>query len=165
MFLASCQSPKEEEINNSNESTIIGYEFNDEGEKLNIIAGDVGITNIWLDYIQAHSDRNLEKIAEMDAEDIAVYRPNGTIVKGRDAHNQVLGDWFKSSSPNWKVKWMVANTVKQNDGKIQHWLTTGNEFTDIIDGKETMINTIADVNIVDGKIKRINIHNRAKEQE
>ena len=101
----------------------------------------------------------------MDAEDIAVYRSNGTFVKGRDAHNQVLGDWFKSSIPNWKVKWMVANTVKQNDGKIQHWLTTGNEFTDIIDGKETMTNTIVGVNIVDGKIKRIYIHNRAKEQE
>jgi len=163
--LTSCQPPIEKETNQSNQKTIIGYEFNEKGEKLNIVAGDVGVTKIWLDYIQAHNDRNLDKIAEIDAVDIEVYRPDGAVGKGRDTHKQVLGDWFKSSNPNWKVIWMVTNTVEQKDGKTQNWLTTGNEFTDMVDGKETMIHSIADVNFVDGKIKRINIYNRAKEQE
>ena len=163
--LTSCQAPIEKEMNQSNQKTIIGYEFNEEGEKLNIVAGDVGVTKIWLDYIQAHNDRNLDKIAEIDAVDIEVYRQDGSIGKGRDTHKQFLGDWFKLSNPNWKVRWMVTNTVKQNDGKTQNWLTTGNEYTDMVDGKETMIHSIADVNFVDGEIKRINIYNRAKEQE
>ena len=49
------------------------------------------------------------------------------------------------------------------DGSIEHWLTTGNEFNDTVDGEEIFMNVIADVNFVEGKIKRINIHNRAKE--
>ena len=158
MMLTSCQLPKEKE-------TVIGYEFSEKGEKLNLIAGDVAITKIWLDYVQAHNDRDLERISELDANDIIVYRANGTIGKGSDTHKQFLGDWFKSSTPNWKTKWMVTNTVAQSDGKLDHWLTTGNEFTDTIDGKETMMHSIADVNIVDGKIKKIHIYSRAKEQE
>jgi len=160
MVLTSCQNTTDKVAN-----TITGYEFNEAGEKLNLLAGDVGLTKLWMDYTQAHNDRNLDKIAELDAEDIEIYRSNGTIGKGRDTHKQFLGDWFKSSNPNWKVKWMVTNTVAQKDGKNEHWLTTGNEFTDTIDGEEIMMYSIADVNFVDGKIKRINIYIRAKEQE
>ncbi|CAI8169678.1 MAG: Uncharacterised protein [Polaribacter sp. SA4-10] len=146
-------------------SNIIGYEFSDKGEKLNLVAGDLSITKIWLDYTQAHNDKNLDKIAELDAVDITVYRADGTIGKGSDNHQKFLSDWFKSSNPNWKVKWMVANTVAQNDGKFQYWLTTGNEFTDTVEGEKIMVHTIADVNIIEGKIKKINIYSRAKEQE
>ena len=165
MGLTSCQTPTQKETNHSNETTVIGYEFNDKGEKLNIIAGDVGITKIYLDLIQAHNDRNLDKIVEMYAEDITVYGSNGSIIKGRDTIKQFLGDWFKSSNPHWKVIWMVTNTVEHKEGENEHWLTTGQEFTDTIDGKETMKHIVADVNIVDGKIKKMNIYARAKEQE
>ena len=58
---------------------------------------------------------------------------------------------------------MVTNSVQKADGSIDHWLTTGNEFTDAVDGEEIFMNVIADVNFVEGEIKRINIHNRAKE--
>ena len=42
--LISCQAPKEKQSEQSSEPTVIGYEFNDKGEKLNIIAGDAAIT-------------------------------------------------------------------------------------------------------------------------
>ena len=165
MALISCQTITEKEVNQAKHPIIIGYEFDDEGQKLDIVAGDVGVTSIWLDYIEAHNNRNLDKIYEIDAKEIEVYRQDGTVGKGRDTHKKVLGDWFKSSNPNWKVIWMVTNTVEHKGGKTQNWLTTGNEFTDVVDGKETMIHSIADVNFVDGKIKRINIYNRLKEQK
>jgi hypothetical protein len=163
--LTSCQTPTQKETNHSNETTVIGYEFNDKGEKLNIIAGDVGITKIYLDHIQALNDRDLDKIIEMYAEDITVYRINGSIGKGHDDSKQFLGDWFKSSNPHWKAVWMVTNTVEHKEGENEHWLTTGNEVTDTIDGKETMKHVVIDFNIVDGKIKKINVYARAKEQE
>ena len=58
---------------------------------------------------------------------------------------------------------MVTNSVEKKDGTTEHWLTTGNEFSDEIDGEKIFMNVIADVNFVNGKIKRINIHNREKE--
>ena len=76
---------------------------------------------------------------------------------------RLLKNWFETSNPSWKVIWMVTNSVQKMDGSIEHWLTTGNEFTDTVDGEEIFMNVIADVNFVEGKIKRINIHNRAKE--
>ena len=60
--LGSCQAPTEKP---SNEATVIGYEFNDEGVKQNIVAGDVAITDVYMDYIQAHNDKNLDKIHEI----------------------------------------------------------------------------------------------------
>lgn len=165
MGLISCQTPIQKETNHSNETTVIGYEFNNKGEKLNIIAGDVGITKIYLDHIQALNDRDLDKIIETYAEDITIYRENGSIGKGHDDSKKYLGDWFKSSNPHWKPIWMVTNTVERNEGKNEHWLTTGNEVTDTIDGKETMKHAVIDYNIVDGKIKKIYVYLRAKEQE
>ena len=158
----SCQIKSSKE---KDQELIIGYEFNAKGDKLNIISGDVGITDIWIDYIQAHNQRNLDKIAEIDSDDIEVYRADGTVGKGVKTHVDVLKNWFETSNPSWKVIWMVTNSVQKKDGSIEHWLTTGNEFTDTVDGNEIFMNVVADVNFEKGKIKRINIHNRAKEKK
>jgi hypothetical protein len=72
VFLISCQAPKEKKSEQSNEPTVIGYEFNDEGKKLNVIAGDAAITDIYLDYIQAHNEKDLNKISEIDMDDIVL---------------------------------------------------------------------------------------------
>ena len=156
----SCQTKSTKE---KDKKIIIGHEFNEQGDKLNIISGDVGLTDIWLDYIQAHNQRNLDKIAEIDSDDIEVFRADGTVGEGIKNHTDVLSNWFETSNPSWKVIWMVTNSVQKMDGSIEHWLTTGNEFTDTVDGEEIFMNVIADVNFVEDKIKRINIHNRAKE--
>mgnify|MGYP001158892394 FL=1 len=163
--LISCQAPKQKETAQIDQKIVIGHEFNDKSEKLDIISGDVGLTSIWLDYMKAHNERDLDKIAEIDASDIEVYRADGTVGKGRKTHRQVLSEWFQTSNPNWKVVWMVTNSVEKNDGSMEHWLTTGNEFTDTVQGEQIMINVVADVNFLDGKIKRINIHNRAQEKQ
>ena len=60
---------------------------------------------------------------------------------------------------------MITNTVDVKDGENRNWLTTGNDLTDIVDGVETTIHSILDANIVDGKIKRLNIYDRAKNKE
>jgi len=160
----SCQTQPQNETDQKDQKTIIGHEFNDKGEKLDIISGDVGLTNLWVEYIQAHNERNLDKISEIDASEIEVYRADGTVGKSSKTHIEVLSNWFETSNPNWKVIWMVTNSVQKMDGTTEHWLTTGNEFTDTVEGKESFVNVIADVNFVDGKIKRINIYNRAKEE-
>ena len=166
LIITSCFISCETTINDTkNESKhIIGKEFNEDGEPLDIISGDVGLTDIWINYIDAHNQKNLDKIFEIDDEDIEVFRADGTVGRGIENHNEYLRKWFESSNPNWKVIWMVTNSVEKKDGTTEHWLTTGNEFSDEIDGEKIFMNVIADVNFVNGKIKRINIHNREKEK-
>ena len=57
--------------------------------------------------------------------EIIIKAANGSVYKGRDSHKEELDNWFASSNPVWKVKWMVANTAQGKDGKNQNWLTTG----------------------------------------
>ena len=61
--LISCQAPKQKETAQIDEKIVIGHEFNDKSEKLDIISGDVGLTSIWLDYMKAHNERDLDKIS------------------------------------------------------------------------------------------------------
>jgi hypothetical protein len=43
-------------------SVVIGYEISDEGEKLDIVAGDPSLVKIWVDYVEAHNQRDLIRI-------------------------------------------------------------------------------------------------------
>ena len=162
--LISCQAPKEKKSEQSNEPTVIGYEFNDEGKKLNVIAGDAAITDIYLDYIQAHNEKDLTKISEIDMDDIVVRAANGVLINGSDSHTEQLDIWFNASNPSWKVKFMVANTVQGNDGKNQTWLTTGVDVVQVLDGNNVTSHHILDLNFVDGKVKELIVYDRASEQ-
>ena len=163
--LISCQAPKEKQSEQSTESTVIGYEFNDEGEKLKIIAGNSAMTDIYLEYIQAHNDRDLSKISEIDMDNIVVRAANGALINGSDSHKEQLDIWFNANNPSWKVNFMVANTVQANDGKNQTWLTTGVDVVQSIDGNSVTSHHIVDVNFVDGKVKELIVYDRSSEQE
>tara|TARA_B110000285_G_scaffold185695_1_gene210737 strand:+ start:928 stop:1458 length:531 start_codon:yes stop_codon:yes gene_type:complete len=165
MAFMSCQTLTEKEINQDIQLTIIGYEFNEEREKLNIIAGDVAITDVYMDYIQAHNDKDLNKIFEMDTDDVIIKTANGVIFNGRDSHKKELDAWFKSSSPTWKVKWMVANTAQGKDGKNQNWLTTGVDVVQTLDENSVTSHHVVDVNFVGLKIKELNVYDRASEKK
>lgn len=147
--------------------TIIGTVFSDDGTANPLVAGEPALQQIWVDYIQAHNDRDLAKIAAINAEDWAGYLPDGNIVKGNEAHIEFLDAWFKSSdNPSWEVKWMVANSGSLNGEAMEHWLTTGNDitFTDS-EGNEVKENHVHDVQFVGSKIKRINVYSRPASDE
>ena len=85
---------------------------------------------IWVDYIDAHNERNLDKIAEINSEDWVGYPPNGNVIRGNEAHIKFLDEWFKSpANPRWTVKWMIANKGEDDEGVMQEFLTTGNDIT------------------------------------
>lgn len=141
---------------------VIGIVFSDDGAANPLVAGDTALQQIWVEYIQAHKDRDLEKIAVINAEDWAGYLPDGNIVKGNAAHIEFLDAWFKSSdNPSWEVKWMVTNSGSANGEPVEHWLTTGNDitFTDG-EGNEVKENHVHDVQFVGNQIKRINVYSR-----
>ena len=133
-----------------------------------IIAGETSNQEIWLKYIQAHNDKNLDIIAEINAEDWEGYTADGSVVKGNAAHIEILDNWFNNANANtkWEVKWMIANAAKNKEGIIEQWLTTGNEYTDVDEnGDEIFEHNVHDILFKNGKIKKINVYKRAKSQE
>ena len=63
MILVSCENQEAPAAVENTEPTIIGSSIADDGKTSPLVAGDTALEQIWLDYIVAHNDRNLEKIA------------------------------------------------------------------------------------------------------
>ena len=56
---------------------------------------------------------------------------------------------------------MIANGGANDEGAMEHWLTTGNDMTQIgDDGKEVKQNYVHDVPFVGNKLKRINVYSK-----
>ena len=87
-------------------------------------------------------------------------------MKGSDNHIEILDNWFKTAKPRWEVKWMIANKGENEIGDMEQWLTTGNDYYDVDNnGNEIFEYNVHDVQFKDGKIIKINVYKRAKEQD
>ena len=146
---------------------VIGSAISDDGTSNPLMAGDIAKQQIWLDYIQAHNERDLEKIAEINADGWEGYVPDGSVIKGNAAHIEWLRDWFATSdNPNWRVKWMIANDGVNAEGTTETWLTTGNDITfNDADGNEVTEHHVHDIRFVGSKIRRVNVYSRLSPQE
>lgn len=145
---------------------VIGSAYMEDRSVNPITGGDLNTEQVWLDYVQAHNDKNLEKIAELNHPEWEGFLPDGRTLKGTDAQMELLKTWFETSNPSWEVQWMITNDSKNEKGEMTHWLTTGNTYTDTdVDGNEVLEHHIHDMEFVDGKIKKINVYSRAKTME
>ena len=160
---AMIEASKNGALKTNNEPAVIGSAFMDNGTINPIIGGDLNTEKVWLTYIQAHNDRDLDKITAINTTDWEAYLPDGRVLKGPDAQTELLKTWFKTSNPKWKVQWMITNNSNNEEGVMTQWLTTGNDLTDTDEeGNETVQHQVHDIKFVDGKIKRINIYDRLK---
>ena len=148
-------------------ATVIGAAISDDGTSNPLMAGDIKKQQIWLDYIQAHNGRDLEKIAEINADDWEGYVPDGSVIKGNAAHIEWLRDWFATSdNPKWRVKWMIANDGVNAEGATETWLTTGNDITfNDSDGNEVTEHHVHDIRFVGDEIRRVNVYSRLPPRE
>ena len=164
-----CQNQNTQESNSSKKGSVveIGSAMMDGTDMMTpIIVGEVSNQATWLDYINAHNEKNLDRIAEINATDWEGYTADGSVIKGSEAHIEILDNWFKSANPKWEVKWMIANAAKNKEGLIEQWLTTGNDYSDVdADGNEIFEHNVHDILFVNGKIKKINVYKRAKAEE
>ncbi len=140
--------------------TVIGYEISEDGAKLDIVAGNPSIVKIWVDYVEAHNQRDLEAIDKTNADDLVGKASNGVIVNGSAEHAAFLKNWFETSNPTWEFVYAMANDVPQEDGSIHHWVTSSYKVTDTIDGKEVVARESFDVRIENNKIKEILVSSR-----
>ena len=113
---------------------------------------------IWIDYIQAHNDRDFEKIAAMNAEDFRGIAAHGEVVEGSGAHTAFLQNWIAAEEPRWRVWWVIANDGENSEGAMEEWLATGNVVTTQgTDGEPVRTYETVDVLLQDGKIKLLNV--------
>ena len=148
-------------------SVVIGTFVSDDGTSNKLVAGNTDKQQIWVDYIQAHNDRDVEKIAEINADEWEGYVPDGSVIKGNAAHIEWLKDWFASSdNPKWAVQWMIANDGADAEGAAETWLTTGNDITfNDADGNEVTEHHVHDVQFVGNEIRLINVYSRLAPKE
>jgi len=160
LLLAQFSFAGHHEKSEKHSKTILGYEISEEGEKLDIVAGDASNVDIWVKYVEAHNKRDLEAIDSTNAADFEGRAANGAIVKGPEAHATFLKEWFATSNPSWELNYAMASDVLQTDGTHDHWVTSSYTLTDTIDGKEVASEELFDVQIEKGKIKFILVRSR-----
>ena len=159
LLLAQFSFAGHHEVGEKPSKTIIGYDTT-EGTKIPIYVGDLSTIDIWVDYVQAHNDRDLETIRNTNADDFEGQAPNGHKIDGPDAHVAFLTEWFANSDPKWTHMYSIANDFTGKDGKLQQWVTTEWQVSDVIDGKQVNSQDVFDVLIEGGKIKSIYVTTR-----
>ncbi len=93
-----CQNNQESNSSKKDSVVEIGSAMMDGTDMMTpIIVGEVSNQATWLDYINAHNEKNLDKIAEINAADWEGYTADGSVVKGSEAHIEILDNWFISA--------------------------------------------------------------------
>ena len=79
----------------------IGKQYFGDGSSKPLLAGRGANAQLWVDCIQAHNERNFDKIASMNAEDFKGVTAGGEVVRGSEAQAAFLQDWVATENPQW----------------------------------------------------------------
>jgi len=71
------------------------------GEKY-VVASDA-VTDVWMNYINAHNKRDLDAIMMMESDSISIDAPDGSVIQGKEMHRAALDAWFAAENPMWEV--------------------------------------------------------------
>jgi hypothetical protein len=160
LFMFSCDTPVPAE---SEAERAPGF-LNRGGEIFDATDANPRNLDLWDKYIDAHNNRDLETIREMNADStetmgaFRIYDPAGGVVDNPDAHIERLSGWFAAEDPKWNT--FFSYTMKV-DGQVGEWVISGHTLTTTVDGEEKTVYDIADVYIEDGKIGAFWIYTRA----
>ena len=84
IFLYSCDTQV------SSEPAEIGFTILQDGQRSTITAGPASASEVWLEYITAHNERDIEKIKSLNADDITVWGPSGEFISGTEDHLSLI---------------------------------------------------------------------------
>ena len=85
------------------EQVVIGMGLSMDGESKPLYAGSASLMTIWQEWIEAHNDRDFEKIAGMNSDKFKVMLPNGQKIVGGDEHRALPEDWIAEANPTWEI--------------------------------------------------------------
>ena len=95
--------------NQDNSPVVIGFSTGVNGERSDITL-ESDVADVWVEYLNAHNDRDYAKISEMNSENIEVWGPAGQYIKGSEAHIEFLKEWVAATDVKWTPQWFINNT-------------------------------------------------------
>ena len=124
-----------------------------DGETKPLYAGSASLMTIWQEWIEAHNDRDFDKIAAMNSDKFKVMLPNGQRIVRSDEQRALLEGWIAEANTTWEIWWMIPNKIENSDGEVEEWLPSGNMLT-MTDAKGTVSREFhqVDMQFVDGKL-------------
>lgn len=156
-ILTSCNYTPEGEVT----PKAIGYEIEDDGNKLPLYSGDMSNLAVWEEYINAHNTRDFDVIRSLNAEvDFKVYGPKGEFIQGSDAHLEFLKNWFAQANPKWKTNYLIENEFTNSKGELRQWVTSGHQLTLTVEGEEIKLSQVHDALISSGKVQMFYVTER-----
>ncbi len=139
VIFTACNSPVEQ--------VGAGFFAAQPGEKY--ITGSDDVTDVWVNYIDAHNNRDLEAIMSLNSDSISITGPDGAKTVGKQAHNDFLKVWFEASEPKWEIYWAMPYKAVSKD---ESWVIAGHWVDLIEEGKEVRKAQMIDARIVDGLV-------------
>ncbi len=137
---------------------VIGVQHFGDGNTKPLYGGNQANLAIWSDYIQAHNDRDFDKIAAMNAPNFKGVAAHGEVIRGSEAHSAFLKTWIETQQTTWKIGWVIANDGENEDGEMEEWLATGTLVTTTNpDGTEVTSYETIDVLLENGKVRLLNV--------
>ncbi len=124
--------------------------FTPQPEEKFVVASD-DVTDVWMKYIDAHNNGDVEAIMAMESDSIYIVGPEGAVIKGKEAHAAFLKVWFEAANPKWNVYW--AMPYKGVTGG-EEWIIAGHNTTSTVDGVKTSVLDMIDANIKDGMVQK-----------
>lgn len=143
-----CQTSTDQ----STTKQVVGHQINNDGESLDITAGNLDNVKVWKAYVKAHNERDLEAIKAMNVDTIKIWGPRGEFIEGTEAHLNFLSDWFAGASPQWTSKYFIANEYTTKKGNLMEWVTSGHDLSMTIDSSAVKVFQVHDALIKDGKV-------------
>ena len=118
------------------------------GEKFVVSTDEVN--DVWVKYIEAHNNRDMDAIRGLNSDSILVVGPDGARINGTDNHINFLDNWFSMADPKWDIYWSMP--YKGVTGG-EEWVIAGHSVT-LKDGEaEVKKNQMIDAKIQDGKVQ------------
>ena len=118
-----------------------------EGEKF--VTGSDKTTDIWVEYIEAHNNQDMDKIMSMNSDSIYIQGPDGSKIFGKEEHKQRLGAWFEAENPKWEIYWAMPYKAISKD---QSWVIAGHWVDLTVEGETVRKAHMIDARIVDGLV-------------
>ena len=153
VIITACNPQTEKETASTPEGA--GFFLPAPGEKY-VVATDA-VTDVWMNYIDAHNKRDLDAIMKMESDSISIDGPDGSVIVGKAMHRELLDAWFKAEDPMWEVYWAMPYKAVKNGAE---WIIAGHQVKTTVDGKEKTELHMIDGQIEDGKIKRFFVYSK-----
>ena len=119
------------------------------------IAGSDDVMDLWMSYIDAHNNQDMDAIMSISADSIYILGPDGSEVKSKVEQANLLEGWFAAANPKWDAYWgMPYKSIPSG----ADWIMAGHNVTQTIDRVESTELHMIDGEIKDGKVIRFFVY-------